>query len=145
MPSFGSRSRAHLDSCRFEIVNICEIVIQDYDFTVLCGSRTEEEQNEAFATGHSKLRFPKSKHNARREYEDGSVVYESLAVDIAPWHPQSPHIRWSNEREFVFLSGLMLQAARSIGLRLRWGGNWDQDQDLYDLNRPFDLVHFELV
>ena len=68
----------------------------------------------------------------------------SRAVDIAPWNPVPPHIRWNNEREFVFLAGRMVQAARSIGVKLRWGGDWDMDNDLYDLNKPFDLGHFEL-
>jgi hypothetical protein len=64
-------------------------------------------------------------------------------VDIAPWHAKRPHIRWDAEREFVLLAGHILQAAASLGISLRWGANWDQDQDLYDTNRPFDAGHFE--
>lgn len=135
MPSFGRRSREKLDTCHFRLQNICELVIQDYDFTVLCGHRGEEEQEEAYRTGRSKLRWPKSKHNQER----------SLAIDIAPWHTGLPHIRWENEREFVFLAGRMVQAAHGLGYWLRWGGDWDMDDDLYDRNVPFDLVHFELV
>jgi hypothetical protein len=100
----------------------------------VCGFRNMAEQNEAFATGRSKLQYSDSKHN----------LIPSYAVDVAPWHQPLPHIRWEAEREFFFLAGLMTQAARSIGSTLRWGGNWDMDQDFYDSNVPFDLVHFEL-
>jgi peptidoglycan L-alanyl-D-glutamate endopeptidase CwlK len=134
MPSFGSRSHEQLHTCRSELVNICENVIQHFDFTVLCGFRNMADQNEAFATGRSKLQYPESRHNKNPSY----------AVDVAPWHVGYPHIRWDAEREFFFLAGLMTQAARSIGVTLRWGGNWDMDDDLYDRNVPFDLVHFEI-
>jgi peptidoglycan L-alanyl-D-glutamate endopeptidase CwlK len=112
-------------------------VIPYYDFTVLCGRRGEEEQDEAYRTGRSNLKWPNSKHNAK--------PFEfSEAVDIAPWHTARPHIRWDAEREFCFLAGRIMQAADDLGVSLRWGGNWDQDQDFYDSNKPFDLVHFEL-
>jgi peptidoglycan L-alanyl-D-glutamate endopeptidase CwlK len=138
MPTFGKRSRAQLDTCRPVLVNICEMVIKDYDFTVLCGRRGEDAQEEAYRTGRSKVRWPNSKHNTPNGIG-------SQAIDVAPWHTGLPHIRWDNEREFVFLAGRMMQAAYGYGTRLRWGGDWDMDDDLYDRNVPFDLVHFELV
>jgi hypothetical protein len=69
----------------------------------------------------------------------------SRAVDIAPWFSVKPHIRWDHEREFVYLAGHMMMAAAALGVDLRWGGDWDSDQDLYDSNKPFDLGHFEVV
>jgi peptidoglycan L-alanyl-D-glutamate endopeptidase CwlK len=135
-----------LDTCDSVLIEICEAVIKDYDFTVLSGFRSEAEQQEAYDTGHSNLVFPNSKHNVRLvKPEEFDSTPCSQAVDIAPWHAKRPHIRWDNEREFVFLAGLMTQAANERGIRLRWGGNWDQDMDLYDVNKPFDLVHFGLV
>jgi hypothetical protein len=148
MPSFGRRSRDHLYTCDSRLINVCETVIQETDFTVLCGFRGAVEQTEAFDTGRSKLRWLESKHNHQieaAEYDPSPFEPNSLAVDVAPWHPASPHIRWQNVREFVLLAGRMLQAARSIGCELRWGGDWDMDDDLYDHNEPFDLVHLELL
>lgn len=117
---------------------VCKEVVQDTDFTVIWGARGREAQEEAFRTGHSTKRWPDSKHNA----EPPNL---SNAVDIAPWHAEKPHIRWNAEREFVYLAGRMMQAASMLGVRLRWGGDWDMDQDLYDKNLPFDLGHFERV
>jgi hypothetical protein len=143
MPSFGTRSRKCLDTCDYRLVNICEIVIQDHDFAVIWGFRSEEQQNILYPVYTTKL-WPDSMHNHRFALIEGGFTPESHAIDIAPWHSVKPHIRWDNEREFVFLAGCMIQAARSTGVTLRWGGDWDMDMDLYDSNKPFDLGHFEL-
>jgi peptidoglycan L-alanyl-D-glutamate endopeptidase CwlK len=136
MPSFGADSLAKLATCHDEIQLVCFEVIQHYDFKVLCGVRGEAEQTAAFNSGHSTKRWPESKHNA-------TPPGLSDAVDIAPWYFVAPHIRWNAERDFIYLAGHMMQAAFALGIRLRWGGDWDQDHDLYDTNKPFDLGHFE--
>jgi len=138
-PAFGKASLERLHTCHGDLIAVCDMVIQHVDFTVLCGRRGEEEQNEAYRTGRSKLMWPDSKHNVP------GAPYLSKAVDIAPWHHALPHIRWKAEREFVYLAGHMMQAAGLMGVGLRWGADWDQDHDLYDRNVPFDLVHFELI
>lgn len=138
MPAFGPRSRGMLETVDQDMVDVCNRAILATDFAVICGARGPTAQNEAFRTGRSLVRWPDSKHNAM-------LPDLSRAVDIVPWHTNAPHIRWNNEREFVFLAGHMDQAAHDLGIAIRWGGNWDQDDDLYDRNVPFDLGHFELV
>lgn len=135
---FGTASLAKLDTCHEEIVQVCLAVIPVYDHTIIWGARGEEAQNEAFDGGYSKVCWPDSKHNA-------ILPDLSDAVDIAPWHTNSPHIRWEVEQEFIYLAGHMMQAAASLGIHLRWGGDWDRDQDLGDINKPYDLGHFERV
>ncbi len=125
-----------LETVKHPLVLVCNRAIQSIDFAVLCGRRLEDAQEEAYRTGMSLAHWPDSAHNA--------IPPElSKAVDIAPWHMIRPHIRWEAEREFVKLAGHMAQAAHDLGIRLRWGGDWDQDDDLYDRNVPFDLGHFE--
>ena len=136
MSSFGQRSLIKLDTCHEEIQLVCKCVIQHYDFTVIWGARGEDAQNEAYLNGYSSVPWPESKHNA-------VFPGKSDAVDIAPWFQDKPHVRWNHEREFVHLAGYMMQAAAELGISMRWGGDWDQDQDLYDKNIPFDLGHFE--
>jgi len=136
MSKFGSTSLNKLETCHDEIVQVCFEVIPVYDFTVLWGARGEVAQNQAFDLGHSLVRWPNSKHNV----EPPNL---SDAIDIAPWHVTAPHIRWDSEREFVYLAGHVMQAAAALGVKLRWGGDWDSDHDLYDRNKPFDLGHFE--
>jgi len=133
---YGQASVAKLMTCHAEIVVVCNTVIPYYDHTIVWGRRGKAAQNEAFALGFSNARWLESPHNA----EPPAL---SEAVDIAPWHVVKPHIRWKADREFILLAGHMMQAAAALGIKLRWGGDWDRDHDLYDLNRPFDLGHFE--
>ena len=83
--------------------------------------------------GRSQLRFPHSKHNHS----------PSLAVDIAPWYPDNPHIRWQDHKGFIYLAGIIKGLAISMGIQIRWGGDWDADHDLQD-QRFNDLPHFEV-
>jgi len=129
MPSFGTASRAKLDTCDDKLQAICELVIEHYDFSVLEGNRSNERQEELFRQGKSKLRAGKSKHNQS----------PSKAIDVSPYP-----IDWNNSHRFYLLAGLMFQAAHDLGYTIRWGGDWDQDWDHSD-QTFFDLPHFELV
>lgn len=120
MTDFSATSRRKLMTCHPKLIGILEEAIKWYDFSVLVGHRGAEEQNDAFDSGRSKLKWPDSRHNK----------VPSRAVDIAPYP-----IDWKNEKEFHYLAGLVMGIAISRGVRLRWGGRWTS------LN---DLPHFEL-
>jgi peptidoglycan L-alanyl-D-glutamate endopeptidase CwlK len=34
--------------------------------------------------------------------------------------------------------------AAKMGIKIRWGGDWDRDEELHD-QTFFDLPHFELI
>ena len=74
MPSFGRTSRARLDTCHPDLVRLMEAAIEETDFSILCGHRTEAEQN-ALSSAVTGKRWPNSRHNPTR----------SEAVDIAPY------------------------------------------------------------
>ncbi len=63
MPTFGARSRRHLQTLHPSLSSVLEAVIQDVDFTILCGRRGKAEQEEHRATGRSQVGWPYSKHN----------------------------------------------------------------------------------
>ena len=129
MYSFGKSSRARLDTCHPKIVEILEEAIQIVDFTVLCGHRTKEEQDDVFHKGMSKVQFPNSKHNST----------PSLAVDIAPYP-----IDWNNTERFTHLIGIVRGIAQQKGIEIRCGIDWDKDGDITD-HSFMDYPHFELV
>jgi peptidoglycan L-alanyl-D-glutamate endopeptidase CwlK len=93
------------------------------DCSVLCGHRTQAEQDAAVASGASKLRWPRSKHNQT----------PSLAVDLAPYvkgrvswdwpdyHRMSMHVRavWAE----------MVEEGLTTGWALTWGGDWTTFKD----------------
>ena len=66
-----------------------------------------------------------------------------MATDVAPWFEEKPHIRWLDTKSFYHFAGFVLGIAASMGFELRWGGDWDMDNDLHDQSF-MDLVHFEI-
>jgi len=132
MPAFGAQSRAILNTCDVRLRSVCDIVVVEYDIAILPlgGHRGRAEQERLFAEGKTKVQWPDSMHNFE----------PSMAVDCAPYP-----IDWDDARRFIYMAGLMLGTARSLGLKLRWGGNWDQDQVIIDDQNFNDLPHFEIV
>jgi len=120
MPEFSKQSEAKLVTVHPDLQNIMRTVIRDFDFTVLCGERGEAEQNTAYNTGKSKLRYPLSKHNRK----------PSDAIDIAPYP-----IDWNDAGRFHELAGRVLEVAALFDVPIVWGGQWETFKD---------LPHFEL-
>ena len=132
---FGKNSRNRLSECHPDLQDLFNEVIKHYNCAVLTGHRGKEEQNRAVYEGRSKLKYPHSKHN-RKPF--------SLATDVVPWFEDFPHIRWNDRNAFYFFGGFVLGTAAKIGIKIRWGGDWDRDEDLHDQSF-FDLPHFELI
>ena len=129
MPSFGERSKKALDSAHPKLRQLFEEVVKSQDCAILCGFRNEEDQEKAFLQGFSKVHYPNSKHNS----------YPSMAVDVVPWP-----LDWKEERRFYRLSGYVQSVADRLGIKIRWGGDFNQDGNLR--NDSFvDLPHYELV
>jgi len=105
--------------------------VDAFDHTILCGHRTEEEQDIAFMEGFTQLPWPKSEHNS----------YPSNAVDACPypWNFQSPDIELLR-----YFGGFVKGVAFSMGVGIRWGGDWNSNNDFKDENFR-DLYHFELL
>jgi peptidoglycan L-alanyl-D-glutamate endopeptidase CwlK len=148
MPKFGRLSKSRLNTCHKDLQLICNEVIKIYDFSVLEGLRSLEQQREYYETGRSKLDGinKKSKHQ-----DDGSGL--SRAVDIMPYAKGTNAFSGSRDDiyRFYFLAGVMYSTAqklRSDGLithSIRWGGDWKMDM-IYRTKREFtDLPHFELI
>ena len=110
-----------LDTCHPVLRRLMLLSIEVSDFTVLCGHRGKAEQAAAYEAGHSKLKWPQSRHN----------VSPSLAVDIAPYP-----IDWNDEARFIALAGEVKRAwsamtdAAKGGYDLSWGGDWVSFRDL---------------
>jgi peptidoglycan L-alanyl-D-glutamate endopeptidase CwlK len=121
MPRFSSVSRRRLLECHPDIIRVLEAAIARIDFSVICGHRTQVEQDAAFEAGYSKLKWPKGKHNKK----------PSLAVDVIPY----PAGFKANKEEWAALAAIILEEAKKLGVDLKWGGNW---------KKFVDKPHFEL-
>jgi peptidoglycan L-alanyl-D-glutamate endopeptidase CwlK len=108
-------------------------LIKYTDFAIICSYRNKDAQDKAVAEKKSKTPWPTSKHNSN----------PSQAVDIVPF---SSHygLMWNDSRAFYILAGHAKTIAQQMGLRLRWGGDWDNDNNLDD-QKFNDLPHWEIL
>lgn len=134
MGTFSKKSKERLDTCHPDLQVLFEEVNLGYECSILEGSRGQEEQDEAYRSGKSKLQYPDSKHNIILPDRP-----QSLAVDVAPWP-----IDWGDIRRFYHFAGYVLKTAEQLGIKVRWGGDWDSDKDFKD-QVFMDLVHWELI
>lgn len=114
MPSFGQSSKDKLATCHQKLQDVMNEVITLTDIKVLCGTRGQKEQDEAFANGTSTKRYPNSKHNTS----------PSLAVDVVPYP-----IDWSDIQRFKDLAVIIKSVAAKLGVDIRWGGDWHTFKD----------------
>ena len=133
MYSFSPRSIGELNTCHPRLRMLFNEVIKHYDCSALKGFRDEQEQRMAFASKRSKVDWPNSKHN----------LIPSVAADVVPYP-----VVWTGEeavRKFYHFAGYVQATAERMGVRVRWGGNWDGDKyDFADQNF-YDLPHWELL
>ena len=120
MPSFGPKSQAILAQSHPDIQRVMNAAIKDFDFSVMCGTRSKEDQEKAFNECHSKAHFGQSAHN----------FTPSRAVDIAP-HP----LNWEDLNAFHNMADVVLKHAKALKVDLTWGGGWHFK----------DMPHFELT
>ena len=126
MYKFSKSSNTRLSTCHPDLVRLLNELIKHRDFSVLCGHRSKEEQDAVFNSGNSKVQYPNSKHNA----------YPSVAVDIQPYP-------MSNNNDLYYLMGYTMRLADELGIKLRWGGDWNGNHTTGDDWQ--DAFHIELV
>lgn len=106
---------------------------EDMDLTITVGHRGQAEQHRAFVEGNSKLDWPDSPHNKK----------PSRAFDFVPC-PFDGKKDWRDSLRFARIAGGLLYVARQKKVRLRWGGDWDQDGRSND-QTFLDLGHLEVI
>ena len=134
MPDFGKESILIIPQLHHNLQAVMFEAIKYIDFKLICGYRNQIEQDAAFNTGNSKLRWPDSKHNK----------FPSQAVDVVPYFKNPPHVRWNDEQSFYLLAGYIKAIADNLNIKIRWGGNWLHDND-YEKPKFIDLPHIELA
>lgn len=115
--------------CDERLQQLCYEVSEYIPFKVICGHRSEIEQNAAKAAGNSTKSWPNGKHNA----------YPSLAVDVVPLP-----LDWKDLPAFARLFGHFERVAKEKKIAIRWGGDWNGNYRTAD-ERLVDLGHIELV
>lgn len=137
--ALSARSRGNLRGVHPDLVRVVEraIEITGQDFMVLEGVRTPERQAELYAQGRTRpgpivTWTLDSRHFAKA---DGY----GHAVDLVPWP-----VDWSTPAKFDAIAAAMFEAARELGVGLRWGADWDEDGNPRERGES-DSPHFELA
>ena len=126
MPEFSNRSLARLGTCHPDLIWLFDEIIKEYDCTIIEGHRSRATQAEYFRTGRSKVEIGKHNH------------VPSLAIDVAPYP-----IDWKDLKRFYHFAGYVQAWADGLDMDIRWGGDWDGDNNFdQDFN---DLVHYEIT
>ena len=128
MAKFGNTSKERLATCDERLQKVFNEVIKYVDCSVLEGHRDERRQNKLFEEGKTKVKYPTGRHNSN----------PSRAVDVTPYP-----VDWDDRERQTLFAGFVLGIARSMDIKLRWGGDWDMDFQVMD-NRFDDFPHFEL-
>jgi len=136
MYKFSERSLRNLETCHPDLQRVAHEVIKHVDFSVIEGHRSVERQQELFEQGVTQIngKDKKSRHN----YEP------SEAFDLLPYPAVLHGVNiWHDHDRFTHFAGFVLGIATSLGVSLRWGGDWNSDFSMEDTGFH-DLPHFEL-
>ena len=121
MPEFSARSKAMLGTAHEDLQKLFNEVIKDYDCIIIQGHRGQIEQDQDFAKGLSKLKWPNGRHNAD----------PSLAVDACPQYTGD----WPSDDKFKEFADYVKACANTLNIKITWGGDWEwKDNDHFELS-----------
>ena len=129
MYKWGPRSIKHLVTLDERLQKVLNEVIKYVDCSIIEGHRSGERQDRLFEEGRTKVKYPNGRHNAN----------PSRAVDVVPYP-----IDWDDRERFHLFAGFVIGIGQSMGIKLRWGGDWNMNFEVDDNNFD-DFPHFELV
>ena len=138
--SLSQRSLNNLKGVHPDLVAVVHraIEITEQDFIVIEGVRTQERQDELWAQGRTKPGPIVTWTKDASSHGIGKDGY-GHAVDICPFP-----VDWNDISKFDAIYVAMMAAAQELGVRLRYGGDWDMDGKLRERGET-DSPHFELA
>ncbi|MGV6989641.1 M15 family metallopeptidase [Testudinibacter sp. P80/BLE/0925] len=124
---FGTTSEIRLQGVHPDLVKVVRLALKKspVDFAVIEGKRSIQRQKQLFTAGNSKTM--RSRH------------LTGHAVDLVPLP-----VDWNNKQAFNDLAAVMFEAAKELGVSIRWGGDWNENGRSDD-ERFYDGPHFELT
>lgn len=136
---FGSRSETNLVGVNAGLVKVVRLalIISNVDFAVIEGLRSKERQRALYAQGRT---------------APGKIVTWTLhskhingnAVDLLPINPATNKPDWDFAVGFREVSDAMFAAADRLGIRIRWGKDWNGNGIAGEKGET-DTPHFELA
>lgn len=156
MFSYGQHSLDQLATVDEKLQRVMKLAIQKstIDFSILEGVRTLERQYNLYAQGRTVaecraaglpsriIAKPAEKKvtwtlHSKHFPPAGSTIGRAVDVGVYPYDPNAPQATYAKIKEYVFA------AADECKIRIRWGGDWDQDG--HTEHGEDDFGHFELA
>lgn len=125
----GTRSKNNLKGVHPDLVKVVEraITLTTQDFTVIEGVRTTQRQQELYAQGRTKPGSKVTNADGVKNKSNHQAKADGYghAVDIVPYP-----VDWNTTSKFRAIADAMKQAAKDLGVKLEWGGDWTSFKDL---------------
>ena len=148
MADFTIKSREQLVTLDEDLIRVltlakawCGLV----DFQISQGARTIEQQRKYFQEGKSKVNpdsyaTPAQLYAAAKHITGPGMPYSRAADLFVPGQEGGAY----DKNALCYVAGLIRGAAMSLGVRVRWGGDFDRDGKLLEKGTFQDLPHIEL-
>lgn len=146
MPKFSKQSLDNLKGLHEALIRLHQFVISFYDHSISDGCRTVEEQKKNVAKGVSKTLASKhlpqadGKCHATDSMPFPAVNWDKVEKSLAAVKAIDPKL---DLLRFYHFQGVMLGAATRMGVDLRQGIDWNENNDPSDQSF-FDLPHNEV-
>ena len=121
MSELDARSLSRLNGVHPDLVAVVKLAAQDASFIVTEGLRTYERKRELFL--------------AKKSQTMNSRHLTGHAVDLAIWEDRdadkvvdADELSWKFQH-YQELADKMKQAAESLGIKIKWGGDWTTFKD----------------
>jgi len=155
---FGQRSTQKLATCHEDLQKIMHVALafSQVDFGISHGHRTPEEQMELYKKGREHIDGKWIKTGTTVTNCDGHDVqsrhneFPSMAVDIYAAVPGRKDLAF-DVRYLAYIGGVITAEANrlldegKVIHEIRWGYNWDGDDQIGTDQRFQDMPHFELI
>lgn len=147
--AFGPKSRAKLEGVDPDLVRVLELAISrsPIDWMILEGVRTVERQHSLYGQGRTAAQLRAKGVDPRHAKPTMPTVTWTLksnhftgkAVDVVPYP-----VDWDTPAKFDAIAKAIFAAADELGVKVRWGADWDQDGNPRERGES-DSPHFELA
>lgn len=132
--SLGAKSIANLAAVHPNLVRVVRLAItlSLQDFCVFDGARTAAEQNALYQIGRTKPGKIVTDKDGYKNKSNHQITADGTghAVDLVPW--VGGRATWDDTWATHYAVAVaMSEAAKAIGVRIKWGGNWYEAMNDY--------------
>jgi peptidoglycan L-alanyl-D-glutamate endopeptidase CwlK len=132
MSKFSKRSLDNLKGVHPDLVRIMNEAIKEtpMDFTIICGVRTAQQQQELYAQGRTKPGAIVTNADGVKNKSNHQPKADGYghAIDLYPYYNGSVQVN-APVSAFKTIATHILGVAKQMSVSIEWGGNWRSIND----------------